>query len=130
MLFRSVVGNTYNILFGLNFGFDKYNLDGKSSTELDRLVKDLVDNPTVDVEITAHTDSRGAAAYNMTLSEKRGKSVKDYLIGKGISGSRIKVEAMGETKLTNKCADGIPCTKAEHAANRRAEATIVVWKKN
>src|SRR5665647_677276 len=125
----AVVGNTYKIEFGLNFGFDKYNLDGKSSSELDRLVKDLIDNPTVDVEITAHTDCRGAAAYNMTLSEKRGKSVKDYLIGKGISASRIKVTAMGETMLTNKCADGVPCTKAEHAANRRAEATIVIWKK-
>jgi len=125
----AVVGNTYKILFGLNFGFDKYNLDGKSSTELDRLVKDLIENPTVDVEITAHTDSRGAAAYNMTLSEKRGKSVKDYLISKGIDANRIKVEAKGETQLTNKCADGVPCTKAEHAANRRAEATIVVWKK-
>ena len=125
----AVVGNTYKILFGLNFGFDKYNLDGKSSSELDRLVKDLIDNPTVDVEITAHTDSRGPAAYNMTLSEKRGKSVKDYLIGKGIDASRIKVEALGETRLTNKCADGVPCTKAQHAANRRAEATIVVWKK-
>jgi len=126
----AVVGNTYTIQFGLNFGFDKYNLDGKSSTELDRLVKDLIDNPSVDVEITAHTDCRGAAAYNMTLSEKRGKSVKDYLIGKGISASRIKVTAMGETQLTNKCADGVPCTKAEHAANRRAEAKIVVWKKD
>ena len=126
----AVVGNTYTIQFGLNFGFDKYNLDGKSSSELDRLVKDLIDNPTVDVEITAHTDCRGAAAYNMTLSEKRGKSVKDYLIGKGISASRIKVTAMGETQLTNKCADGVPCTKAEHAANRRAEAKIVVWKKD
>jgi len=125
----AVVGNTYKILFGLNFGFDKYNLDGKSSTELDRLVKDLLENPTVDVEITAHTDSRGSAAYNMTLSEKRGKSVKDYLIGKGIDANRIKVEPKGETQLTNKCADGVPCTKAEHAANRRAEATIVVWKK-
>lgn len=125
----AVVGNTYKILFGLNFGFDKYNLDGKSSAELDRLVKDLTDNPTVDVEITAHTDSRGAAAYNMTLSEKRGKSVKDYLISKGVNANRIKVEAKGETQLTNKCTDGVPCTKAEHAANRRAEATIVVWKK-
>ncbi|HZK95834.1 MAG TPA: hypothetical protein VFC67_16650, partial [Prolixibacteraceae bacterium] len=57
----AVVGNTYKIEFGLNFGFDKYNLDGKSSSELDRLVKDLIDNPTVDVEITAHTDCRGAA---------------------------------------------------------------------
>ena len=126
----AVVGNTYTIQFGLNFGFDKYNLDGKSSSELDRLVKDLTENPKVDVEITAHTDCRGAAAYNMTLSEKRGKSVKDYLIGKGVNTDRIKVTAMGETMLTNKCADGVPCTKAEHAANRRAEAKIVVWKKD
>ena len=76
----AVMGNVYTILFGLNFGFDKFNLDGKSSAELDRLVKDLSENPTVDVEITAHTDSRGAAAYNLTLSEKRGKAVKDYLV--------------------------------------------------
>ena len=125
----AVMGNVYTILFGLNFGFDKFNLDGKSSAELDRLVKDLSENPTVDVEITAHTDSRGPAAYNLTLSEKRGKAVKDYLVKKGISESRINVTALGETKLTNKCADGVACTKAEHAANRRAEATIVVFKK-
>jgi len=52
----AVVGNVYTIRFGLNFGFDKSNLDSKSSTELDRLVKDLIDNPTVDVEIGAHAD--------------------------------------------------------------------------
>jgi len=126
----AVVGNTYKILFGLNFGFDKYNLDAKSSSELDRLVKDLIDNPAVSVEIKAYTDSRGPAAYNMTLSQKRGDSVKKYLVSKGIDAARIKIEAFGETMLTNKCADGVPCTKAEHAANRRAEATIVVWKKN
>jgi len=126
----TVVGNTYKINFGLNFGFDKWNLDGKSSADLDRLVKDMTDNPTVDVEIKSHTDCRGAAAYNMTLSEKRGKSVKDYLVKKGISASRIKSLAFGETQLTNKCADGVPCTAAQHAANRRSEATIVIWKKD
>jgi outer membrane protein OmpA-like peptidoglycan-associated protein len=90
----------------------------------------MIENPTVDVEIKSHTDCRGAASYNMTLSEKRGKSVSDYLISKGISASRIKSLAFGETQLTNKCADGVPCTKAEHAANRRSEATIVIWKKD
>ena len=126
----SVVGQTYKISFGLNFGFDKWNLDSKSSADLDRLVKDMTDNPSVDVEIKSHTDSRGTAAYNMVLSEKRGKAVSDYLITKGISASRIKSLAFGETQLTNKCADGVPCTKAEHAANRRSEATIVIWKKD
>lgn len=125
----AVVGNTYKIEFGLNFGFDKYNLDGTTSSDLDRLVKDMTENPTVDVEIKSHTDSRGAAAYNMKLSEKRGNSVKDYLIKKGIDASRIKSLAFGETQLTNRCADGVKCSEAEHAANRRSEATIVIWKK-
>jgi len=125
----AVVGNVYNILFGLNFGFDKFNLDNKSSSELDRLVKDMIDNPTVDVEISAYTDSRGPAKYNMTLSEKRGNAVRDYLIKEGIEASRIKVVAFGETNLVNKCADGVKCTAAEHAANRRAVSKIAVWKK-
>jgi outer membrane protein OmpA-like peptidoglycan-associated protein len=126
----AVVGKVYTILFGLNFGFDKSNLDGKSSEELDNLVKDMIDNPSVDVEIGTHADSRGAAEYNMKLTERRGQSVLDYLVGRGISASRIKVTAYGETKLANRCSDGVKCTAAEHAANRRAEATIVVWKKN
>jgi len=124
-----VVGNVYNIQFGLNFAFDKWNIDSQYARELDRLVKDMTDNPTVDVEVKSHTDSRGAAAYNMTLSEKRGQSVRDYLVSKGINASRIKTFALGETQLLNKCADGVKCTAAEHAVNRRSEATIVIWKK-
>jgi outer membrane protein OmpA-like peptidoglycan-associated protein len=124
----AVVGNVYTIKFGLNFAFDKWNLDKQSTAELDRLVKDMIDNPTVDVEISSHTDSRGSASYNMTLSEKRGKAVSDYLVGKGINASRIKSFAFGETQLLNKCADGVPCTPAEHAVNRRAVATIVIRK--
>lgn len=124
----SVVGNVYTINFGLNFAFDKWNLNNKAIVELDRLVKDMIDNPTVDVEIKSHTDSRGSAAYNMILSEKRGKSVSDYLVRKGIDPSRIKSYAFGETQLLNKCADGVPCTAAEHAVNRRSVATIVIRK--
>ena len=125
-----VVGNVYNILFGLNFGFDKSNLDNESSLALDLLVRDLLENPAVDVEIATHADSRGKAAYNMKLTERRGLSVKEYLTSNGIDASRIHVSAFGESKLTNNCTDGVPCSSAEHAANRRAEATIVVWKKN
>ena len=124
----SVVGNVYTINFGLNFAFDKWNLNNKAVVELDRLVKDIIDNPTVDVEIKSYTDSRGSAAYNMILSEKRGKSVSDYLVRKGIDPSRIKSYAFGKTHLLNKCADGVPCTAAEHAVNRRSEATIVIRK--
>ena len=124
----SVVGNVYTINFGLNFGFDKWDLNNNSTAELDRLVKDMIDNPMVDVELRSYTDSRGAASYNMTLSVKRGRSVSNYLISKGIDASRIKTEAFGETNLLNKCADGVPCTAAEHAINRRSEATITIRK--
>jgi len=85
----------------------------------------LTDNPTVAVKIAAYTDSRGTENYNMILSEKRGNSVKNYLISKGIGATRIKVNAFGETHLLNKCADGIPCTNAEHAINRRTEIIII-----
>jgi len=66
----------------------------------------------------------------MKLTERRGQSVMDYLVGKGIDASRIKITAYGETKLTNRCSDGVKCSEAEHAANRRAEAKIVIWKKD
>jgi outer membrane protein OmpA-like peptidoglycan-associated protein len=83
------------------------------------------ENPTVNVEIKSHTDSRGPASYNMKLSEKRGKSVIDYLTGKGINSSRINAQAFGETQPVNKCVDGVRCTKAEYALNRRTETIVI-----
>jgi outer membrane protein OmpA-like peptidoglycan-associated protein len=61
----------------------------------------------------------------MKLSEKRGKSVLDYLTGKGISSSRINAQAFGETQLVNKCKDGVKCTEDEHKLNRRTETLVI-----
>jgi len=61
----------------------------------------------------------------MKLSEKRGKSVIDYLVSKGVNASRVNAQAFGETQLVNKCADGVRCTKDEHAANRRTETIVI-----
>ncbi len=117
----AVIGNVYKVYFA----FDKWNLDNQSTTDLDKLAKDMNENPTVNVEIKSHTDCRGPASYNMKLSEKRGKSVIDYLVSKGISSSRINAQAFGETQPVNKCVDGVPCTKAEYAANRRTETIVI-----
>jgi outer membrane protein OmpA-like peptidoglycan-associated protein len=116
-----VIGNVYKVYFG----FDKWNLDARTTADLNQLAIDMNANPSVNVEIESHTDSRGAESYNMKLSEKRGKSVIDYLTGKGIKASRINAHAYGETRLINKCADGVPCTNDEHAVNRRTESTII-----
>ncbi|HEY5510804.1 MAG TPA: OmpA family protein [Prolixibacteraceae bacterium] len=112
-------------IFKVYFAFDKWNLNPTSIAELDRLTKEMKDNPSVNLEMKSHTDSRGPASYNMKLSEKRGKSVLDYLTSKGISASRVNAQAFGETQLVNKCKDGVKCTEAEHALNRRTETLVI-----
>ncbi len=112
-------------IFKVYFAYDKWDLNATSKTELDRLAKEMKENPTVNLEMKSHTDSRGPASYNMKLSEKRGKSVLDYLTAKGISASRINAQAFGETQLVNKCKDGVKCTEAEHQLNRRTETLVI-----
>jgi outer membrane protein OmpA-like peptidoglycan-associated protein len=112
-------------IFKVYFAYDKWDLNAASVAELDRLAKEMQANPTVDLEMKSHTDSRGPASYNMKLSEKRGKSVLDYLTSKGISASRINAQAFGETQLVNKCKDGVKCTEEEHKLNRRTETLVI-----
>lgn len=112
-------------IFKVYFAFDKWDLNPTSKSELDRLAKDMQENPSVNLEMKSHTDSRGPASYNMKLSEKRGKSVLDYLNAKGISASRVNAQAFGETQPVNKCKDGVKCTEAEYAVNRRTETLVI-----
>ena len=112
-------------IFKVYFAFDKWNLDSKATAELDRLAVEMLKYPEVKLEMKSHTDSRGPASYNMKLSEKRGKSVLDYMSAKGISTSRVNAQAFGETQLVNKCKDGVKCTEAEHAINRRTETLVI-----
>jgi len=116
-----VIGKVYNVYFG----FNKWDLNSQEQANLEKLAKDMIENPLVNVEIKSHTDSRGPASYNMKLSEKRGKSVIDFLVSKGISASRVNALAFGESQLANKCADGVNCSSAEHALNRRTETIII-----
>jgi outer membrane protein OmpA-like peptidoglycan-associated protein len=80
--------------------------------------------PSMEVELTAHTDSRGNDQYNLELSLKRADSAKRYLIQKGIKSSRIKALGLGETQIRNRCADGVECTDEEQQFNRRTEVKV------
>ena len=116
-----VIGNVYKVYFA----FDKWDLNNQATTDLDKLASEINENPTVKVEIKSHTDCRGPASYNMKLSEKRSKSVIDYLVSKGISTSRIYAQAFGEIQPVNKCVDGVKCTEAEYALNRRTAIIVI-----
>ncbi len=90
-----------------------------------RLMPVLQQNPGAKLEIASHTDSRGSASSNQSLSERRAKSVADYLIANGVNASLLVANGYGENKLKNRCADGVSCTEREHASNRRTEFRLI-----
>ncbi len=110
-----------NILFDLA----KADLNTAAKKELDKLVRFMTDNSAAKVELGSHTDSRGANDANQTLSQKRADASVAYIVSKGISQDRIIAKGYGETKLLNKCADGVNCNENEHAKNRRTEIKLI-----
>jgi len=112
-------------LHNIHYDLDKYFIREDAKPELDRLVQFMKDNPGVKVEVSSHTDSRGSARYNKTLSENRAQAAVDYLVSQGIDRSRLKGVGYGESKLLNRCADGVKCTEEEHQVNRRTEMKVI-----
>jgi len=106
------------------YDFNKANIRPDAAKELDGLVKKMQDNPTIVVELASHTDSRGSAAYNQKLSQRRAQAAVNYITSKGIDKKKITAKGYGETKLLNKCKDGVKCTEDEHQLNRRTEFTV------
>jgi outer membrane protein OmpA-like peptidoglycan-associated protein len=110
-------------VFRLNnvfFDFDKWNLRPESYLELDRVVSLLKENPAIEIEMSAHTDSRGSDEYNLKLSDNRARSVMDYILSKGIAPNRIISQGYGETKPV------VPNdTDENRQLNRRVEFKIL-----
>lgn len=109
------------VLDNIYFEFGKHDLNASSKDVLKDLAIKLNQNPGLNVHVKAHTDARGSDDLNLSLSEKRAKSVADYLISEGVNKSRFTTKGYGETQLVNKCSDGTKCSNKEHAKNRRIE---------
>ena len=103
------------------FKFGDYRLATTAEAELDQIIESLNAYPILKLTIEAHTDARGKSDYNLWLSEMRATSTANYLVEAGIDMERITLKGYGESKLLNKCEDGVPCLSAEHAVNRRIE---------
>jgi len=91
----------------------------------DYLLKLMREKPGLRIEIMSHTDSRGSDDYNLALSQQRAQSVVNYLVNKGISRERLVARGYGETRLKNRCSNGVDCTEQEHQLNRRTEFRIL-----
>ena len=96
------------------YAFDKATLLPESKNALDSLILMLNENPNITIELSAHTDYRGAEAYNKTLSQKRAESVVKYLINHGIAPDRLTPVGYGEEKpktIRKKVAERYPWLK-------------------
>ncbi len=111
------------------FDVGKWDVRPDGAIELDKIVALMNENPGMVIELGSHTDCRGAAKSNLTLSDKRAKSSAAYIVSKGIGKDRIFGKGYGESKLIYKCScEGkvvSKCSEEEHAQNRRTEFKIV-----
>ncbi len=109
-------GRTELVLEGVNFEVNSAQLTPTAQAILDRVAPSLVANPEVRVEVAGHTDNTGARSYNLTLSQRRAESVRNYLIQKGVPAAQISARGYGPDNpiATN-------ATRAGRAQNRRVE---------
>ncbi len=108
------------VLRNIFFDFDKATLRKESTAELENLFEIMQEMPKLKIEISGHTDNKGSAEYNKTLSAKRAKAVVDYLVTKGISADRMRSAGYGKERpvATND-------TDAGRQLNRRTEFEII-----
>ena len=107
------------------FDFNKSNIRDDAGATLNVLVDLMKKYPSMEVEVSAHTDARGNDQYNLSLSKRRAASTLEYLVSQGIERNRLRSVGYGETKPLNKCTEPNMCEEEEYDVNRRCEFTIL-----
>ena len=95
IVLNNVTVGTKIVLNNIFFAVGKATFRPESNSELERLLKLLVDVPTLKIEISGHTDNKSSAEYNLKLSENRAKAVLDYLVKNGITTDRLVAAGYG-----------------------------------
>jgi len=116
------------LLVPLNFQYNSEKLVNESILVLEKIITSLKKYPKVKIEIGAHTDCKGSDDYNLKLSQKRAFFIRNFMISKGIDGSRLIAKGYGESKplsyaMCNSCDEN--CSDFIHALNRRSEFKII-----
>lgn len=103
----------------VTFAFDKSDIQSRFYGVLAAFAQTMRNYPGTDVEVIGHTDSVGSDAYNLKLSERRGRSVADFLVAHQAEPARLVVQGMGEAYpiASNASVEG-------RAANRRVELVV------
>jgi outer membrane protein OmpA-like peptidoglycan-associated protein len=111
------------------FDLGKFAIRPDAAKELDKIVKVMNENPTMVIELGSHTDCRGSAASNMSLSDKRAKASAEYVKKRISNPERIYGKGYGESQILNGCNCEGPlkstCSEEDHQKNRRTEFKII-----
>ena len=121
------IGKIINIQ-PIYFNLGKWDIRKDAQIELNKIIKVLNENSSMEIELGSHTDCRGNEAANLSLSDKRAKSCVDY-IKNGINDkNRISGKGYGESMPVNDCAcveNKTACSEKEHQINRRTEFKVI-----
>ena len=114
------------VIDNIYYRFDKYKLEPESFPALDKIVKMLKNNPTMVIELSGHTDSKGNDTYNERLSQLRAEACVEYIISQGIDKSRVVAKGYGEKipLAPNKKPDGTDNPQGREK-NRRTEFKVL-----
>ncbi|MDR3244004.1 MAG: OmpA family protein [Elusimicrobiota bacterium] len=117
----SIRGDEGESLKVINFAFDKSDISAEAVSALKDNADRLSQNPSLNIMVEGHCDSRGTVAYNLALGQRRAAQVKDYYVKQlGIAPERVATISYGEEKPVD-----IEENESAYARNRRAETKIL-----
>jgi outer membrane protein OmpA-like peptidoglycan-associated protein/tetratricopeptide (TPR) repeat protein len=117
---QPIEANATIVLKNIFFDVNQFVVKPESSSELDKIVMLLKDNPTLAIQIHGHTDNVGKAADNLKLSNDRADAVVKYIVAKGIPASRLSSKGFGANVPV-----ASNTTEAGRAQNRRTELKVI-----
>lgn len=124
ILLIPIILNQEFVLDNIYYDYDKWDIKTEAMPALEALVKIMLENPKLKIQLSSHTDCRGDAEYNKDLSQKRAQSAMDFITNRGVDRSRLSAIGYGKSKLLDNCTCG-ECTEEQHQKNRRTTFMIV-----
>jgi len=126
LILEKIILNKSIVLENIYYDLDRANIRDDAALELNKLVRILIDNPKISIELSSHTDDRATVEYNLDLSQRRAESAVNYIISKGINKNRLIAKGYGESELIIKNAS----SEEDHQINRRTEFKVIKYDEN
>lgn len=106
-------------LSAIQFEYSRVELDGEAIAALEQVLVELRQQPTMIVEVSAHTDHGGTALGNLTVSQARAEVIRNYLLSQGIEAKQVQAKGYGSTRPI------VDASATDSERNRRIAITVL-----